>query len=451
LQGFHVLKTIAFHTLGCKLNYSETSAIARKCAEKGFQIAKFSDIADIYVLNTCSVTENADKETRFLIRQVRRRNPEAKVVVMGCYAQLQPEDIVNKEQVDMLVGTKEKFRLPDLLLELENADGYKMYHGGIREVYEFHPSASVGGRTRSFLKIQDGCDYPCTYCTIPLARGKSRSGRPEEILKEIKILEDQGIKEIVLTGVNTGDYGIFEPGKKREMRLYDLLRLLEDNTHSIERIRISSIEPNLLDEDIILLVSRSEKFMPHFHIPLQSGSNEILARMKRRYRKELYAEKVNLIRKHIPHACIGMDIMVGFPGETDQHFRESVEFVSVLDVSYLHVFTFSPRPDTEAFQMNNQIPVHIKKERNSVLQQISQEKTLNFYRSELNKIKPVLIEEIIGGKAYGYTDNYIKSVVSIKDTGIRTNQIINVELKNIERNGENDHFYVGAIVAEQFF
>jgi threonylcarbamoyladenosine tRNA methylthiotransferase MtaB len=206
-----------------------------------------------------------------------------------------------------------------------------------------------------------------------------------------------------------------------------------------------------LDEDIILLVSRSEKFMPHFHIPLQSGSNEILARMKRRYRKELYAEKVNLIRKHIPHACIGLDIMVGFPGETDQHFRESVEFVSVLDVSYLHVFTFSPRPDTEAFQMNNQIPVHIKKERNSVLQQISREKTLNFYRSELNKIKPVLIEEIIDGKAYGYTDNYIKSVVSIKDTGIRTNQIINVELKNIERNLENDHFYVDAIVAEQFF
>lgn len=402
------MKTIAFHTLGCKLNYSETSAIARKCRQSGFEcIEHFEAQADVYVLNTCSVTENADKETRQIIRKALKQNPAAKVVVMGCYAQLQPEKIMEIEGVNAVIGTNDKFRLAEILNSLKEHESL-MFHGGIQDVNHFSPSSSFGSRTRSFLKIQDGCDYPCTYCTIPNARGKSRSGTPEQILNELNFLKEQGVKEVVLTGVNTGDYGIFENSNKKEIRFLDLLTMLEENSGSIERFRISSIEPNLLSKEIIEFVHKSEKFVPHFHIPLQSGSNVILAKMKRRYRRELYAEKVLHIKSLMPQACIGVDVMVGFPGENENHFEETRQFLHELPVSYLHVFTFSKRPGTEAYSMPDQVDEKIKKLRNKILRNLSEKKTFRFYSENLQSERKILIEKIDNfGYAYGHSENYI--------------------------------------------
>ncbi|MCX8081186.1 MAG: tRNA (N(6)-L-threonylcarbamoyladenosine(37)-C(2))-methylthiotransferase MtaB [Bacteroidia bacterium] len=432
------MKTVAFHTLGCKLNYSETSAISRKCTDKGFHCHEsFDTEADIYVLNTCSVTENADKEARQLIRKALRINPDAKIVVMGCFAQLQPEKISSIEGVNLVVGTQDKFRLPDLLSEICHHEKL-VYHGGIGEVEHFHVSSSIGGRTRSFLKVQDGCDYPCTYCTIPLARGQSRSGSPEDILNELEIIKKQGIKEIVLTGVNVGDYKYHDPKSEKKLKLLDLLKLLEDNSGTISRFRISSIEPNLLHDDIIKFVASSSKFMPHFHVPLQSGSNAILGKMKRRYRRELYAEKVHLIKNFMPHACIGADVMVGFPGETDELFNETREFLHALPVSYLHVFTYSARPNTEAFSMQGHVNEKVKKERNKILRILSDKKTSCFYLENLNKNFHVLTEKIDEqGFAYGHTENYIYAKFLSKKP-IRANEIKTVSLLEIQpENGDN--------------
>ncbi len=432
------MKTIAFHTLGCKLNYSETSAIARKCRQSGFEcIEHFETQADVYVLNTCSVTENADKEARQIIRKALKRNPVAKVVVMGCYAQLQPEKILEIRGVNAVIGTNDKFRLAEILNSLKDNEAL-MFHGGIQDVNHFSPSSSFGSRTRSFLKVQDGCDYPCTYCTIPMARGKSRSGTPEQILKELQLLKEQGIKEVVLTGVNTGDYGIFENSTKKEIRFIDLMKILEDNSKGIERFRISSIEPNLLSREIIEFVHQSEKFMPHFHIPLQSGSNAILAKMKRRYRRELYAEKVLHIKSLMPQACIGVDVMTGFPGETDEFFEETRRFLHDLPVSYLHVFTYSKRPGTEAYSMHGHVDEKVKKERNKILRNLSDKKSFEFYSENLLSEKKVLIEKVDSeGNAFGHTENYIYAKFRFNvNTGVNQLQMVRLLEVVSDNNGQ---------------
>ena len=402
-------RKVAFYTLGCKLNFSETSTIARDLKKEGYQRVEFSEPADLYVINTCSVTENADKKFRSVLRRARQANPEGYVAVVGCYAQLQPNEIAALPGVDLVLGATEKFNLNSYLKELEKEEFGQVHSCEIGQAVFYVGSYAIGDRTRAFLKVQDGCDYKCTYCTIPLARGISRSDTLGNVIKNAADISRQGIKEIVLTGVNIGDYGKGEFGnKKHEHTFLELIQAL-DEVPGIERLRISSIEPNLLRNEAIDFVAQSKCFVPHFHIPLQSGSNEILKLMRRRYLRELYAERIARIRKTMPHACIGVDVIVGFPGETDQHFRETYEFLLGLDISYLHVFTYSERPDTPAASMAGVVPLAVRQKRSKMLRSLSSKKRRQFYRSQLGTTRTVLFEgENKKGYIHGFTENYIK-------------------------------------------
>ncbi|MDA9908812.1 tRNA (N(6)-L-threonylcarbamoyladenosine(37)-C(2))-methylthiotransferase MtaB [Schleiferiaceae bacterium] len=403
-------KSVAFHTLGCKLNFAETSTIAKDFDTAGFVTVPYAEKADVYVINTCSVTENADRECRNIVGRALRANPDGFIVVVGCYAQLKPEQIMEMPGVDLVLGATEKFNITQFLGALEKQQGPAEIHScEIAEANSFVSSYSAGERTRAFLKVQDGCDYKCTYCTIPLARGISRSDTLENVVKNAKEIAAKGIPEIVLTGVNVGDYGKGEFGNKRhENTFLELVQALDEQV-PVDRIRISSIEPNLLRDEIIAFTGTSKKFVPHFHIPLQSGSDEILKKMKRRYMTALYHQRVAAIRKAHPDAGIGVDVIVGFPGETEAHFLETYNFINSLEISYLHVFTYSERSNTSAAAMDGVVPIPERKRRNKMLRILSEKKTRQFYENQLGQSRPVLFEgENRKGYMYGYTDNYIR-------------------------------------------
>ena len=408
-------RTVAFHTLGCKLNFSETSSLSRMLENEGFEKKDFDDLADVYVINTCSVTENADKECRQLVRRIQRKSPESFVVITGCYAQLKPQEIASIPGVDLVLGAAEKFNIARHISELAKADTAKICSCDVDEVTGFHSSWSVNDRTRTFLKVQDGCDYNCSFCTIPMARGKSRSDVIENVLSNARQLAEAGVKEIVLTGVNLGDFGKGPDGAGhqiplhgREENFFELVKSLEE-VEGIERYRISSIEPNLLTNEIIERVANSDKFMPHFHIPLQSGSNKILGEMRRRYKRELYAERVQLIKTLMPHCAIGVDVIVGFPGETDELFKETFDFLHSLDISYLHVFTYSERDNTHALSLGPVVPMPIRNERNKTLRNLSYMKMQYFTEQHAGQTRKVLFEDHQkNGMMEGYTDNYIR-------------------------------------------
>ncbi len=402
-------KKVAFYTLGCKLNFSETSTIARDFQNEGFERVDFEEIADIYVINTCSVTVNADKQFKQIVKKAMKLNDKAFVAAVGCYAQLKPEELAAVDGVDLVLGATEKFKITDYINDLSKNDMGEVHSCEIEKADFYVGSYSIGDRTRAFLKVQDGCDYKCTYCTIPLARGISRSDALENVLKNAKEISEQGIKEIVLTGVNIGDYGKGEFGnKKHEHTFLDLVKAL-DEVEGIERLRISSIEPNLLKNETIEFVSQSRTFVPHFHIPLQSGSNDILKKMKRRYLREVYTERVAKIREVMPHACIGVDVIVGFPGETDEHFLETYHFLNDLDISYLHVFTYSERDNTEATEMDGVVPMNVRSKRSKMLRGLSVKKRRAFYESQIGTNRTVLFEsENKEGYIHGFTENYVK-------------------------------------------
>ena len=402
-------KTVALHTLGCKLNFSETTAISRMLENDGFIKKEFDEVADLYVINTCSVTENADKECRQLVRRIQKKAPEALVVITGCSAQLKPQEIASIPGVNLVLGAAEKFNITTHLKELSKNDSGKICSCDIEDVNVFTPTHSVKERTRIFLKVQDGCDYNCSFCTIPMARGKSRSDSIDNVIANVIEIAKGGAKEIVLTGINLGDFGKgYTGGRKHEENFFDLIKALEEEA-PIERFRISSIEPNLLTNEMIEFVSHSKKFMPHFHIPLQSGSNKTLANMRRRYKREIYSERVGLIKLLMPHACIGADVIVGFPGETDQDFNESAKFIEELGISYLHVFTYSERDKTQALEIKPVVPIHIRNERNKILRNISYLKMQEFTNAHVGQTRKVLFEgENKNGMMEGYSDNYIK-------------------------------------------
>ena len=402
-------KKVAFYTLGCKLNFSETSTIARSFNDEGFDRVDFEETADIYVINTCSVTENADKQFKQIVKKALKNNDKAFVAAVGCYAQLKPEELAAVDGVDLVLGATEKFKITDYINDLSKNDMGEIHSCEIEEADFYVGSYSIGDRTRAFLKVQDGCDYKCTYCTIPLARGISRSDTMENVMKNAKEISQKGIKEIVLTGVNVGDYGKGEFGnKKHEHTFFELVQAL-DTVEGIERLRISSIEPNLLKNETIEFVSKSKTFVPHFHIPLQSGSNTILKKMKRRYLRELYVERVAKIREVMPNACIGVDVIVGFPGETDELFLETYNFLSDLDISYLHVFTYSERDNTEAVDFNGVVSANVRSKRSKMLRGLSVKKRRAFYEKELNTNHTVLFEsENKEGYIHGFTENYVK-------------------------------------------
>jgi threonylcarbamoyladenosine tRNA methylthiotransferase MtaB len=407
-------KTVAFHTLGCKLNFSETSTLSRMLTNDGFEKKEFTEIADVYVINTCSVTDNADKECRQLVRRIQKKSPESMVVITGCYAQLKPEQIASIPGVDLVLGAAEKFNIT-------KNDSAKICSCDIGEVTDFTSSYSANDRTRTFLKVQDGCNYTCSFCTIPMARGKSRCDTIENIVANATEIAASGVKEIVLTGVNVGDY------EKDGKSFYDVVQAL-DKVEGVERFRISSIEPNLLTNEIIEFVSKSKKFMPHFHIPLQSGSNEILGKMRRRYKRELYADKVAMIKQLMPHCCIGVDVIVGFPGETDEHFKETFDFIHSLDVSYLHVFTYSERDNTKALEIKPIVPIHTRNERNKTLRNLSYMKMQYFTEQHNGGTRKVLFEKANkDGLMEGFTDNYIK--VETPYNASYVNQIVDWELR----------------------
>ena len=386
-------KTVALHTLGCKLNFSETSSMGRLLEQDGFVKKDFDEVADVYVINTCSVTDNADKECRMLVRRIQRKAPEAMVVITGCYAQLKPQEIASIPGVDLVLGAAEKFNITHHLKEISKGDATKICSCDIEDVNTFTASYSKNDRTRTFLKVQDGCDYTCSFCTIPMARGKSRSDNIANVVANVKELATTGIKEIVLTGVNLGDFGKGNTGaKKTEENFLDLLKEL-DSIDGIERYRISSIEPNLLTNEIIEFVSNSKKIMPHFHIPLQSGSNKILSSMRRRYKRELYTERVRLIKTLMPHCCIGVDVIVGFPGETDEDFKETFDFLYTLDISYLHVFTYSERDNTHALTIAPVVPIPVRNERNKQLRNLSYQKMQYFTQQHIGQSRKVLFEK----------------------------------------------------------
>ncbi len=427
-------KKVAFYTLGCKLNFSETSTIARNFTDEGFDRVEFNEVADIYVINTCSVTENADKRFKSIVKQAQKSNPDAFVAAVGCYAQLKPQELADVDGVDLVLGATEKFKITDYLNDLSKNDFGEVHSCEIEDADFYVGSYSIGDRTRAFLKVQDGCDYKCTYCTIPLARGISRSDTMEGVLKNAKEISEQNIKEIVLTGVNIGDYGKGEFGNKRhEHTFLDLVTEL-DKVEGIERLRISSIEPNLLKNETIDLVSKSRAFVPHFHIPLQSGSNDILRKMKRRYMKELYVDRVNKIKEVMPHACIGVDVIVGFPGETDEHFLETYNFLTSLDISYLHVFTYSERDNTEAATMDGVVPKNVRAKRSKMLRGLSAKLRRQFYESQLKTTRTVLFEsENKEGYIHGFTENYVK--VKAPWNPELVNTLHKVELTQIDDDG----------------
>ncbi len=423
-------KKIAFHTLGCKLNFSETSAIARQMQERGFTTVDFEEASDVYVINTCSVTDQADTKCRNIVRKAMKQNPNAYVVVVGCYAQLKPKEIASIKGVDLVLGAAEKFKLPEIITDLTKNPCGQVLASEISNANFFVDAYSVGDRTRSFLKIQDGCDYKCSFCTIPLARGKSRSDTPENVLKNAKDLAAKGVKEIVLTGVNTGDYG---KGIEGDFTFFDIVKQL-DEVEGIERFRISSIEPNLLTDEIIEFVAQSKRFMPHFHIPLQSGSDKMLKLMQRRYKSDLYKSRVEKIKNVMPHACIGVDVIVGFPQETDDDFLDTYNFVNELDISYLHVFTYSERANTKAIEMEGVIPVPVRNQRNAMLRTLSEKKKRYFYQQFLGTTRLALMEqEQHGNVMHGFTDNYIK--VSMPFDALHVNQLVNVHLQDFDDAG----------------
>ncbi|MEO6230213.1 MAG: tRNA (N(6)-L-threonylcarbamoyladenosine(37)-C(2))-methylthiotransferase MtaB [Ferruginibacter sp.] len=409
-------KTVALHTLGCKLNFSETSTIGRLLENDGFVKKSFDEVADVYVINTCSVTDNADKECRQLVRKIQRKAPEAMVVITGCYAQLKPAEIAAIPGVDLVLGAAEKFNITTHLKEITKGDSAKICSCDIEDVNVFTASHSINDRTRIFLKVQDGCDYNCSFCTIPMARGKSRSDSINNVIENARAIALQGAKEIVLTGINLGDFGSKKTAALQTER-EDFFKLIQelDKVAGIERFRISSIEPNLLSNEIIEFVSNSKKFMPHFHIPLQSGSNKVLGLMRRRYKKELYAEKVGLIKLLMPHCCIGVDVIVGFPGETDEDFKETFDFLHQLDIAYLHVFTYSERTNTLAADMKPVVPVEKRNQRNKLLRNLSYQKMQYFTNHHVGEIRNTLFESRNkNGMIEGYTDNYIKITAPYK-------------------------------------
>ena len=402
-------KKVAFYTLGCKLNFSETSTIARSFVEEGFDRVDFSEKADMYVINTCSVTENADKRFKAIVKQAQKANPDAFVAAVGCYAQLKPQELADVNGVDLVLGATEKFKITDYINDLSKNDFGEVHSCEIEDADFYVGSYSIGDRTRAFLKVQDGCDYKCTYCTIPLARGISRSDALGNVLKNAKEISEKNIKEIVLTGVNIGDYGKGEFGnKKHEHTFYQLVEAL-DTVKGIERLRISSIEPNLLKNETIDFVSKSRTFVPHFHIPLQSGNNEILKSMRRRYMRELYVDRVKKIKEVMPHACIGVDVIVGFPGETEEHFLDTYNFLNTLDISYLHVFTYSERDNTVAATMEGVVPKNVRAKRSKMLRGLSVKMRRAFYEKQLGSKRTVLFEsENKEGYIHGFTENYVK-------------------------------------------
>jgi threonylcarbamoyladenosine tRNA methylthiotransferase MtaB len=420
-------RTIAFHTLGCKLNFSETSTLSRQMENDGFIKKEFDDLADVYVINTCSVTDNADKECRQIVRRIQRRAPQSLVVITGCYAQLKPKEIAGIPGVDLVLGAAEKFNLTQHIRELAKGDSAKISSCDIEDVSGFNASWSINDRTRTFLKVQDGCDYNCSFCTIPMARGKSRSDSIANVVKHARDLAATGVKEIVLTGVNLGDFGKGPDGSRTNQEDFFSLCKELDQVEGIARYRISSIEPNLLTNDIIALVANSSKFMPHFHIPLQSGSNEILSMMRRRYKRELYADRVALIKSLMPHCAIGVDVIVGFPGETERHFEETFEYLHNLDISYLHVFTYSERENTKALEIGDVVPMNIRHNRNKALRNLSYMKMRYFTEAHAGQIRKVLFEgHSKNGMMEGYTDNYIK--VTIPHRNDYVNQIVGWKL-----------------------
>ena len=432
---YTVTKKVAFHTLGCKLNFAETSTIARQLETAGYQKVSFDEAADIYIINTCSVTENANKECKLHVKRAQKANADGLVIIVGCYAQLKPEEIAEITGVDLVLGAKEKFNILSYIDDLEkNTGSGKIHSCEIEETDFFVGSYSFGDRTRAFLKVQDGCDYKCTYCTIPLARGISRSDTSEKVVQNAKEIAGKGIKEIVLTGVNIGDYGKGEFGNKKHDHTF--LNLIEalDEVEGLERLRISSIEPNLLKDESIALVANSKRFVPHFHIPLQSGSDDLLKKMKRRYLSGLYKNRVSKILELMPNAAIGVDVIVGFPGETEEKFLETYQFIQDLPITYLHVFTYSERENTEAAEMDEVVPVAIRKKRNKMLRILSEKKKMEFYQAQIGKEFPVLWEhENRDGMMYGFTENYVR-VQKPFDANF-CNEIENVILQNIESNG----------------
>lgn len=421
-------RSVAFHTLGCKLNYSETSTLSRMLEAEGFAKKQFDDLADVYVINTCSVTDNADKECRQLVRRIGRKSPESLVVITGCYAQLKPKEIATIPGVDLVLGAAEKFNIADHLRELTKGDSTKISSCDIEDVTGFNSSFSLNDRTRTFLKVQDGCDYTCSFCTIPMARGKSRSSDIASVLENAKVIADrETVKEIVLTGVNLGDFGKGPDGEKRsEENFYELIQAL-DQVEGIDRFRISSIEPNLLSEDIIEFVAGSKRFMPHFHIPLQSGSNKILGLMRRRYQRELYQDRIRKIKSLMPHCGIGVDVIVGFPSEDEHEFQQTFDFIHELDVSYLHVFTYSERPNTHALSMDAVVPVGERHRRNKVLRNLSYKKMQYFASRQQGETRKVLFEDHNkNGLMEGYTDNYIRVSTPFRDEW--ANQVVDWKL-----------------------
>ena len=427
-------KKVAFYTLGCKLNFSETSTIARSFEGEGFDRVDFSETADIYVINTCSVTENADKRFKTIVKQAQKSNPEAFVTAVGCYAQLKPQELAAVDGVDLVLGATEKFKITDYLNDLTKNDKGEVHSCEINEADFYVGSYAIGDRTRAFLKVQDGCDYKCTYCTIPLARGISRSDSLENVIANAKEIASKNIKEIVLTGVNIGDYGKGEFGnKKHEHTFFELVTAL-DGVEGIHRLRISSVEPNLLKNKTIDFIAQSNSFVPHFHIPLQSGSDVILRLMRRRYLSNLYVDRVKRIKQEMPHACIGVDVIVGFPGETEDLFLETYNFLNALDISYLHVFTYSERDNTAATAMQKVVPKNVRSKRSKMLRGLSVKKRRAFYESQLGKTRTVLFEgENKSGYIHGFTENYIK-VKAPWDPGL-VNTLHKVALTKIDEDG----------------
>ncbi|MBC7743928.1 MAG: tRNA (N(6)-L-threonylcarbamoyladenosine(37)-C(2))-methylthiotransferase MtaB [Flavobacterium sp.] len=425
-------KKVAFYTLGCKLNYSETSTISRQFTKGGFDTVQFTHTADVYVINTCSITDNADKKCARVVKEALKFSPNAYVVIVGCYAQLKPQEISLIPGVDLVLGAAEKFQILDYINDLTKQPKTLIYSNAINHTKEFVSAFSIGDRTRTFLKVQDGCDYSCTFCTIPLARGASRSGTIEDITQKARELGVSGFKEIVLTGINLGDYGLLNG--KRAYEFLDLVKAL-DEVESVNRIRISSIEPNLLNDDLIDFVASSKRFMPHFHIPLQSGSNKILGLMRRRYRKELYLEKVNRIKRSMPDCCIGVDVIVGFPGETMEDFVETYNFLNELDISYLHVFTYSERENTPAAHMQNPVPQSQRAQRSKMLHILSEKKKHSFYKSQEGKNSEILFEgDHKGGFMHGFSKNYIK--VKTPYDPLMVNELVKAKFVQVDAEGD---------------
>ncbi len=430
--ALEVMRKVAFYTLGCKLNFSETSTISRKFEEKGYQKVDFTDTPDIFIINTCSVTENADKKCKKVVKEARKVSPEAYVAIIGCYAQLKPKEISDIPGVDAVLGAAEKFRLVELLDGFVRTEKTTVLASEIEEATAYNNAYSIHDRTRTFLKVQDGCDYSCTFCTIPLARGKSRSDSIENILVSAQEIAKTGVREIVITGVNTGDFGL-QNGERKE-RFIDLAKAL-DKVEGIERFRISSIEPNLLHDEAIEFVASSQRFVPHFHIPLQSGSDKVLRLMKRRYKSDLYRSRVEKIKALMPHCCIGVDVIVGFPGETEEDFLETYRFLNELDISYLHVFSYSERANTPAAGMEASVPMKERQRRSKMLRILSEKKRRSFYEQHLGSSATVLFEDDVeNGLMHGFTENYIR--VAAKYDPVLINELKTVTLKDINDSGQ---------------